>query len=52
MIYQITIEESYKWHVTVEAESREEALDKANELDISSIEPDSTDTVEIWITEP
>ena len=49
MIYQITIKESHEWHVEVEAESRKEALDKANEIDLGPIEPDSIDTVKIWI---
>jgi|10_taG_2_1085330.scaffolds.fasta_scaffold394656_1 hypothetical protein len=40
MKYQITVEESHKWDIDIEADSREEALDKANEIDLSGIEPD------------
>ena len=49
MKYQITVEESHKWDIDIEADSREEALDKANEIDLSGIEPDNISTVEIWI---
>lgn len=47
-IYRVIIEEAHVWSVNIHAESREEALDKANEIDLIE-EPDTIQTTEIWI---
>lgn len=49
MKYHIIIEESHCFKVVIEADDRETALDKANEIDLSSTELFTKETIEIFI---